>query len=128
MRQEDYREIIFLLRRLYPRCKRYEDKALLNEWWAIARDADFRAVQKAAFGAGDTPPDMAELVEAAGRVEPVQERGHCSPCRLVASHGGECLTVGEIAKTFFPAECCEGCTRKDTARCWAEKVSAERSE
>lgn len=119
MRQEDYREIIFLLRRLYPRCKRYEDKALLNQWWAIAKDADFRAVQKAAFGAGETPPDMAELVEAAGRVEPVEERGRCSPCPLVCNKPGG-GTVGERLAQLFPGPECESCDRRHTTLCWAE--------
>ena len=64
MTVEEYRELIYFLRDLYPNCGRYRDRNVCNAWWAVVRDDDYPTLRAAAAEYAKKnryPPDIYDL-------------------------------------------------------------------
>lgn len=64
MTVEEYRELIYFLRDIYPNCGRYRDRNVCNAWWKVVRHDDYPTLRAAAAEYAKTnryPPDIYDL-------------------------------------------------------------------
>lgn len=64
MTKEEFRALVFLLRQLYPRCGKYQDRNICNSWWLVVKNEDYTALRDAAaeFAKNNKyPPDIYDL-------------------------------------------------------------------